>query len=170
MHQSRLLSLSSESPKHGFGSKKLPKVSQGKPWYMYLPVHMYMYSYYFYWKWDNKGIRKISWLCFISILKVKHLNKQPNKLIQSTRMRTYIYREATTSIKHANRNTTLHCNTVRPAWWSRTIKIPILLQVWLAESICASAVWSVLLSSLKKCQTVHTTKTLFRLCIDIITV
>ena len=49
---------------------------------------------------------------FISILKVKHFNKQQNKLIQSTRTRTYICREATTCIKHADRNSTLPCNTV----------------------------------------------------------
>ena len=32
MHQSGLLFLSSESPEHGFESKKLPKPSQVKPW------------------------------------------------------------------------------------------------------------------------------------------
>ena len=31
MHQSGLLSLSYGSPEHDFGSKKLPKASQGKP-------------------------------------------------------------------------------------------------------------------------------------------
>ena len=88
-----------------------------------------------------------------STLKVKHFNKQQNKLIQSTCTRTYIYREATTCntqivIAHYTVILHVHCDGAGPQKFLYYCKCGWLSQISLhIRSLTCLAVY------MKKCQT-----------------